>query len=46
MSYTNFTEYWKAKGDMLTRLGVTKDVAHQIWNDAIDLVQDLVIKYS
>lgn len=47
MGFKNFNEYWEARGSILEKLGVTKDVAKMIWNDACDAVHAMVIeKYS
>lgn len=34
--YNNFKEYWEAKKGVYEKLGVSKEVAHMIWSDAID----------
>ncbi len=36
MEYSTFKEYWEAKKDLYTQLGVTEAVAHNIWCDAVD----------
>ena len=36
--YKNFKEYWAAKKDMYTQLGVSESAAHSIWCDACDAV--------
>lgn len=39
-----FSKYWKSNKDMLTEHGVTELVAHKIWCDAIDAVQEEIVK--
>lgn len=34
--YENFKAYWKAKGAVLTTLGVSEIAAKMIWSDAVD----------
>lgn len=34
--YNNFKEYWEAKKGVFEKLGVSRDVAHMIWSDAVD----------
>ena len=34
--YENFKSYWEAKKDNLEKLGITKELAHLIWCDAVD----------
>ncbi len=40
----NFREYWRLKKEMYERLGVTKAVAHQIWCDACEAVNEIILK--
>lgn len=37
--YNNFTEYWEIKKGMYEKLFVTKEVAHNIWLDACNLIE-------
>lgn len=34
--YNNFKEYWEDKKGVFEKLGVSRDVAHMIWSDAVD----------
>lgn len=36
--YKNFKDYWAAKKDMYTQLGVPESAAYSIWCDALDSV--------
>lgn len=40
----DFKTYWEDKKEIFAKLGVTKDVVHMIWCDAIDSVHREVIK--
>jgi hypothetical protein len=43
--YKNFKEYWSVKEDLFKQLGISKEVAHMIWCDAVDaLVFELIQK--
>lgn len=34
--YNNFNNYWEIKKEMLEKLGVRREVAEKIWQDAYD----------
>lgn len=47
--YKNFKEYWECRKEILTKLGVTEDVAFMIWIDSrnstcLEVIKDLLPK--
>jgi hypothetical protein len=34
----NFTEYWENKKAIFEKIGIDRDTAKMIWNDALDCV--------